>query len=154
MGVKCCFISLNGQPHCCFFYHQSYTTFRAPTKEGGQDTQQGCLIPFAKIREMVCPRLDAGNALSGGGKLSEKQRLYVGGVTDSRLVCSTPDTGESSAWTCCGTATAAQNNNIHIKPTQLWFLSDDLLSNRGSTLCFFLPTCLFGQVLPKSTCPV
>lgn len=73
--------------------------------------QQGCLIPFAKIREMVCHRLGAGNALSGGGKLSEKQRLYVGGVTDSSLACSTPDTGESSVWTCYSMANGGQNNS-------------------------------------------
>lgn len=73
------------------------------------DTQQGCLIPFAKIREMVCLRLGAGNALLGGGKLSEKQRLYVGCVTDSCLACSTPDTGESSVWTCCGMANGGRN---------------------------------------------
>ncbi len=81
------------------------------TKGGGRDTQHGCLIPFAKIREKVCQRLGAGNALSGGGKLSEKQRLYVGSVTDSCLACSTPDTGESSAWTCYSTANSGQNDN-------------------------------------------
>lgn len=58
--------------------------------------QQDCLMHFTKIREMVCLRLGAGNVLSGGGKLREKQRLYVGVVTDSCLACSTPDTGESS----------------------------------------------------------
>lgn len=58
--------------------------------------QQDCLILFAKIKEMVCLRLGAGNVFSGGGKLREKQRLYVGGVTDSCLACSTPDIGESS----------------------------------------------------------
>lgn len=73
------------------------------SKGEGWDTHRGCLIPFAKIREMVCPRLGAGNALSGGGKLSEKQRLYVGGVTDSCLACSIPDTGESSVRICGGT---------------------------------------------------
>lgn len=46
-----------------------YTIFFIQTNGGGWDMQQGCLIPFAKIREMVCPRLGAGNALSGGGKL-------------------------------------------------------------------------------------
>lgn len=96
------------------------TIFSTPTKEGGRDTQQGCLILFAKIREMVCPRLGAGNALSGGGKLSEKQRPYVGGVTDSCLACSTPDRGESSVWTCCGTAYGGQNDSIiNIRQTQL-----------------------------------
>lgn len=100
-----------------------YTIFSTPTKEGGRDTQQGCLILFAKIREMVCPRLGAGNALSGGGKLSEKQRPYVGGVTDSCLACSTPDTGESSVWTCCGMANGGQNDNIiNIRQTQLALL--------------------------------
>lgn len=88
---------------------------------GGWDTQQGCLIPFSKIREMVCPRLGAGNALSGGGKLSEKQRLYVGGVTDSCLACSTPDTGESSVWARCGMANGGQNDNIiNIRQKQLF----------------------------------
>lgn len=38
---------------------------------------------------MVCPRLGTGNALLDGGKLSEKEKLYVGGVTDSSLACST-----------------------------------------------------------------
>lgn len=85
--------------------------------------QQGCLIPFAKIREMVCLRLGAGNALLGGGKLSEEQRLYVGCVTDSCLACSTPDTGESSVWTCCGMANGGRNGNItNIRQTQPVFL--------------------------------
>lgn len=74
--------------------------------------QQGCLIAFTEIAEMVCPRLGAGNVLSGGGKLSKKQRLYTGGVTDSCLAYSTPDTGESSVWTCCSMANSEQNNNI------------------------------------------
>lgn len=71
---------------------------------------------------MVCPRLGAGNVLSGGGKLSEKQRLYVEGVTDSCLVCSTPDTGESSVWTYCGMADGGQNElNIRHKLVGLYF---------------------------------
>lgn len=98
------------------------TIFFSQTKVGGgRDTQQGCLIPFAKIRGMVCPRLGAGNALSGGGKLSEKQRLYVGGVTDSCLACTTPDTGESSVWTCCGMADGGQND-LNIRHKWLVFL--------------------------------
>lgn len=70
------------------------------TEGGGSNAHQDCLIPFAQIREMVCSRLGTGNTLSGGGKLSEGQRLYVGGVTDSCLACSTPDTGETGICTC------------------------------------------------------
>lgn len=100
-----------------------YTIFFTQTQGagGGRDTQRGCVKPFAEIREMVCPRLGAGNALSGGGKLSEKQRLYVGGVTDSCLACSTPDTGESSVWTCCLTMDKHHTQAAWISIFTSWF---------------------------------
>lgn len=53
----------------------------------GQMQHQHCIISFARIREMLCPRSVKGTALSGGGKVSERQRLYVGGKTDSCLAC-------------------------------------------------------------------
>lgn len=82
------FIFLEGQPAWMLFIWV-IPLFFTQTKGGGQGTQQACLIPFAKIRETLCPRLGTGNVLSGGGKLGEKQRLNVGGVTDSCLACST-----------------------------------------------------------------
>lgn len=81
--------------------------------------QRGCLIAFTKIREIVRQRLGEGNVLSGCGKLSAKQRLYVEAVTDSCLARSGPDTGESSVRTCCSMANGEQNHIIQIKQEML-----------------------------------
>lgn len=47
--------------------------------------------PFTTIREMVRPRLEEVSVIWGGGKLAERQRLHVGGVTDVCLTCRTAD---------------------------------------------------------------